>query len=97
MLLIIFGTNHLYRLLIRNLFSFRCCFKGPEEEYPRKLDCMEFVCRSPSDYYKAGNSPYLTARYSMNPDHGFIWTTVGPIVFNKNDNEDEINALIDCR
>ena len=59
---------------------------------------MEFVCRSPSDYYKAGNSPYLTARYSVNTDQGFIWTTVGPIVFNKKEEiEDEINGLIDCR
>lgn len=56
---------------------------------------MEFVCRSPSDYYKVNNSPYLTSRYEFKTDHGFIWTSIGPIIFDReHDNEDELNSFI---
>ena len=47
---------------------------GPEEDLPRKLECMEFVMHAPSDYYKLKNTPYpppLTERGT-----GFIWTTL---------------------
>ncbi|KOB75228.1 GATA zinc finger domain containing protein 1, partial [Operophtera brumata] len=27
---------------------------GPEEELPRKLECMEWVMHAPADYYRAG-------------------------------------------
>lgn len=46
---------------------------GPEEDLPRKLECMEFVMHAPSDYFKLKNSPYpptLTEKGG-----GFIWTT----------------------
>ncbi|KYN36290.1 GATA zinc finger domain-containing protein 1 [Trachymyrmex septentrionalis] len=47
---------------------------GPEEDLPRKLECMEFVMHAPSDYFKLKNSPYpppLTEKGA-----GFIWTTL---------------------
>ncbi|XP_046543604.1 GATA zinc finger domain-containing protein 1-like [Haliotis rubra] len=51
---------------------------GPEEDLPRKLEFMEFVCHAPSDYYKAKNAPY----HSLNsqPDLCYIWTNIGPQV-----------------
>lgn len=52
---------------------------------------MEFVCRSPSDYYKASNSPYLTARPSIKEEFGYIWTRLGPVIFSKGDNENDLN------
>ncbi|KAJ1527194.1 hypothetical protein ONE63_008725 [Megalurothrips usitatus] len=45
---------------------------GPDEDIPRKLECMEFVMHAPSDYYKA-NTPYPPT----NPPESrksFIWT-----------------------
>ncbi|XP_063977835.1 GATA zinc finger domain-containing protein 1 [Diachasmimorpha longicaudata] len=47
---------------------------GPEEDLPRKLECMEFVMHAPSDYYKLKNTPYpplLTENGS-----GYIWTSL---------------------
>lgn len=49
---------------------------GPEEDIPRKLECLEFVCHAPSDYYKAEKSPYPTI--PTKPESGFIWTRFGP-------------------
>ncbi|KAG8223285.1 hypothetical protein J437_LFUL001562 [Ladona fulva] len=45
---------------------------GPEEDIPRKLDCMDFIMHAPSDYFKAKNSPYPTL--SSREDGYFIWT-----------------------
>ncbi|XP_076678966.1 GATA zinc finger domain-containing protein 1 [Andrena cerasifolii] len=47
---------------------------GPEEDLPRKLECMEFVMHAPSDYYKLKNTlypPALTERGT-----GYIWSTI---------------------
>ncbi|KAK0163514.1 hypothetical protein PV327_007189 [Microctonus hyperodae] len=47
---------------------------GPEEDLPRKLECMEFVMHAPSDYYRLKNTPYpppLTESGS-----GYIWTSL---------------------
>ncbi|KAH0948997.1 hypothetical protein HN011_006909 [Eciton burchellii] len=47
---------------------------GPEEDLPRKLECMEFVMHAPSDYFKLKNTPYpplLTER-----GMGYVWTTL---------------------
>ncbi|KAL6429967.1 hypothetical protein ACFW04_007653 [Cataglyphis niger] len=47
---------------------------GPEEDLPRKLECMEFVMHAPSDYFKLKNTPYppmLTEK-----GIGYIWTTL---------------------
>ncbi len=51
-------------------------FLGPEEDIPRKLDCMQFVCHAPSDYYKSRFSPYPTL--NMKVESGFVWTRFGP-------------------
>lgn len=51
---------------------------GPEEDIPRKLECLEFVCHAPSDYYKAERSPYPTL--PIKPESGYIWTRLGPRV-----------------
>ncbi|XP_017770067.1 PREDICTED: GATA zinc finger domain-containing protein 1 [Nicrophorus vespilloides] len=50
---------------------------GPEEEVPRKLECMEFIMHAPSDYYKTKNSPYPMVYPT--PEPGFIWTRLEPI------------------
>lgn len=68
--------------MIRNLcsplpeegFSPETYIIGPEEDLPRKLECMEFVMHAPSDYYKLKNTPYpprLTEK-----GMGYIWTTL---------------------
>lgn len=49
---------------------------GPEEDIPRKLECMEFVCHAPSEYFKAKNAPYPVFPYK--PESCFIWTRIGP-------------------
>lgn len=50
---------------------------GPEEDIPRKLEYMEFVCHAPSEYYKARKSPYPVQK-PPGPECGFIWTRIGP-------------------
>ncbi|GFQ86767.1 GATA zinc finger domain-containing protein 1 [Trichonephila clavata] len=49
---------------------------GPEEEIPRKLECFEFVCHAPSEYYMAKNTPYPII--PERPDCGYVWTRIGP-------------------
>ncbi|CAL4122657.1 unnamed protein product, partial [Meganyctiphanes norvegica] len=49
---------------------------GPEEDIPRKLEYMEFVCHAPSDYFKDRTSPYSTQIYQ--PHSCFVWTRMGP-------------------
>uniref|UniRef100_A0A2R5L685 GATA zinc finger domain-containing protein 1 n=1 Tax=Ornithodoros turicata TaxID=34597 RepID=A0A2R5L685_9ACAR len=51
---------------------------GPEEEVPRKLECMSFVCHAPSEYFKAKNTPYRMK--PSGPESCFIWTRLGPQV-----------------
>ncbi|CAG2180186.1 unnamed protein product [Oppiella nova] len=62
-------------------------FLGPEEDIPRKLECMNFVCHAPSDYYKDRYSPYPTLL--SRPESGFIWTRIGPQM-TKISNKDQI-------
>ncbi|KAI4467411.1 gata zinc finger domain-containing [Holotrichia oblita] len=50
---------------------------GPEEDIPRKLECMDFVMHAPSDYYKASNTPYPNVHPAAEP--GFIWSSLKPI------------------
>lgn len=47
---------------------------GPEEDLPRKLECMEFVMHAPSDYYKLKNTPYPPPPTEHGT--GYIWTTL---------------------
>jgi len=51
---------------------------GPDEEVPRKLECMEFICHAPSDYYKAHNAPYPMPAAGNIFSQGYIWTRIGP-------------------
>jgi len=60
-------------------------YLGPEEETPRKLECMEFVCHAPSDYYKSRSSPYPTLPDRV--DKGFIWTRIGPKIVSRQELE----------
>jgi len=49
---------------------------GPEEELPRKMEFMEFVCHAPSDYFRAKDAPYKTV--NPEPTLSYIWTSIGP-------------------
>jgi hypothetical protein len=49
---------------------------GPEEDLPRKMEYMEFVCHAPSDYYRNSKSPYPTLNNS--PELCYIWSSLGP-------------------
>lgn len=54
---------------------------GPEEDIPRKLECMEFIMHAPSDYYKTMQSPYPVI--TPTTESGFIWTRLGPVKMRK--------------
>ncbi|XP_076455855.1 GATA zinc finger domain-containing protein 1-like [Babylonia areolata] len=49
---------------------------GPEEDIPRKMEYMDFVCHAPSEYFKALRTPYPVI--GSQPDLCFIWTSLGP-------------------
>ena len=49
---------------------------GPEEDIPRKMEFLDFVCHAPSDYFRARNTPYPLVQ--RDPDLCFIWTSLGP-------------------
>ncbi|GBM10275.1 GATA zinc finger domain-containing protein 1 [Araneus ventricosus] len=49
---------------------------GPEEDFPRTLDCLEFVCHSPSEYYHVKNPAH--PEVPEKPVCGFAWTSKGP-------------------
>ncbi|KAJ3609721.1 hypothetical protein NHX12_024232 [Muraenolepis orangiensis] len=49
---------------------------GPEEDLPRKMDYLEFVCHAPSEYFKSWSSPFPTI--PICPEKGYIWTHLGP-------------------
>ncbi|KAK3609860.1 hypothetical protein CHS0354_015051 [Potamilus streckersoni] len=51
---------------------------GPEEDLPRKMEYMEFVCHAPSDYFKAKKAPYPTI--SSKPELCYIWSSIRPVV-----------------
>ncbi|OWF48681.1 GATA zinc finger domain-containing protein 1-like [Mizuhopecten yessoensis] len=47
---------------------------GPEEDLPRKMEFMEFVCHAPSDYFKCKQGPYPTI--SRDPNLCYVWTNI---------------------
>uniref|UniRef100_A0A3P9LVE9 GATA zinc finger domain containing 1 n=2 Tax=Oryzias TaxID=8089 RepID=A0A3P9LVE9_ORYLA len=49
---------------------------GPEEDLPRKMEYLEFVCHAPSEYFKSQSSPFPTI--PICPEKGYIWTHIGP-------------------
>lgn len=53
-------------------------FVGPDEDFPRKLSCMEFIMHAPSDYYYNKNMPYPPPDIENNSTAtgGFIWTSM---------------------
>lgn len=48
---------------------------GPNEDFARKLDTMEFVMHAPSDYYRTSNSPY-PIRGKSEGHNNFIWANL---------------------
>lgn len=50
---------------------------GPEEDIPRKLECVEFVMHAPSDYFKVRNTPFPSTHVD-GCDSNFIWTRLTP-------------------
>lgn len=51
---------------------------GPEEDLPRSMEYMEFVCHAPSEYFKCTSGPYPTV--SQKPDLCYIWTTTENLI-----------------
>ena len=51
---------------------------GPDEDIPRKLDYLQFVCHAPSEYFHDKYSPYATK--SFKPESCFIWSKMGPVI-----------------
>lgn len=49
---------------------------GPEEDLPRKIEYLEFVCHAPSEYFKSRSTPFPTI--PIRPEKGYIWTHIGP-------------------
>uniref|UniRef100_A0A3B4BIA8 GATA zinc finger domain-containing protein 1 n=1 Tax=Periophthalmus magnuspinnatus TaxID=409849 RepID=A0A3B4BIA8_9GOBI len=49
---------------------------GPEEDLPRKMEYLEFVCHAPSEYFKSRTSPFPTI--PIRQEKGYIWTHIGP-------------------
>ncbi|KAK2087865.1 GATA zinc finger domain-containing protein 1 [Saguinus oedipus] len=49
---------------------------GPEEDLPRKMEYLVFVCHAPSEHFKSRSSPFPTV--PTRPEKGYIWTHVGP-------------------
>uniref|UniRef100_A0A3B4G087 GATA zinc finger domain-containing protein 1 n=1 Tax=Pundamilia nyererei TaxID=303518 RepID=A0A3B4G087_9CICH len=49
---------------------------GPEEDLPRKMEYLEFVCHAPSEYFKSRSTPFPTI--PIRPEKGYIWTHIGP-------------------
>lgn len=48
---------------------------GPEEDLPRKMEYLEFVCHAPSEYFKSRSSPFPVI--PIRPEKGYIWTHIG--------------------
>ncbi|ELU06486.1 hypothetical protein CAPTEDRAFT_169638 [Capitella teleta] len=64
---------------------------GPEEDLPRTMDCFEFICHAPSEYFKSKTSPFPTR--SLTPEIGFIATSIGSPVISKVPTSDEMNLM----
>lgn len=49
---------------------------GPEEDLPRKMEYLDFVCHAPSEYFKSRSSPFPTI--PLRQEKGYVWTHIGP-------------------
>lgn len=66
---------HFYCIVVLYVFT---NISGPEEDLPRKMEYMEFVCNAPSDYFRNVKTPYPTIDNS--PELCYIWSSLGPEV-----------------
>ncbi|XP_064410358.1 GATA zinc finger domain-containing protein 1 [Latimeria chalumnae] len=62
---------------LRDQFDPATYIVGPEEDFPRKMEYLEFVCHAPSEYFKSRSSPFPTV--PTKPEKGYIWTRIGPM------------------
>jgi len=58
---------------------------GPEEDNPRKLNCMTFICNCPSDYFNVKDYPCPPITEPTN-EVGICWTSLGPSLLHKESN-----------
>ncbi|XP_061902130.1 GATA zinc finger domain-containing protein 1-like [Entelurus aequoreus] len=49
---------------------------GPEEDLPRKMEYLDFVCHAPSEYFRSRSSPFPTL--ACRAERGYIWTHITP-------------------
>lgn len=76
-------TSILGSVFIQYVLSIHWCnnkiFQGPEEDLPRKLNCMEFVSHASSDYFKV-SGPYPgvdLGKANHYQNKNVIWTSIG--------------------
>ena len=62
---------------------------------PRTMDCFEFVCHAPSEYFRSKSTPYPTQ--SRKPEIGYISAPLEPPVITKVPSQDEIYGLTEER
>ncbi|CAI9735015.1 zinc finger domain-containing 1-like [Octopus vulgaris] len=62
----------------KNRFDPSTYILGPEEDLPRKLEFMEFVCHAPSDYYKCFKQPYPCM--TNTPELSYVWSPFQPCI-----------------
>ncbi|XP_038077434.1 GATA zinc finger domain-containing protein 1-like [Patiria miniata] len=60
----------------KNHFEPSTYILGPEEELPRSLEYLEFVCHTPSEYYRSRTTPLPVD--SLREEKGFVWSSVIP-------------------
>ena len=73
-----FISQIISQIMILSMDAFQtitCSFLGPEEDIPRCMECFEFVCHAPSEYYKCINSPFGVKHEG--PDMAYVSTTMG--------------------
>lgn len=63
-------------------FELRNFVLGPEEDIPRKLECMEFVCNATIDYFKP-SSPYSVLKAKVDTNRGYVWSRLGHKIVTK--------------
>jgi hypothetical protein len=59
------------------------------------MECFEFVCHAPSEYFKCKSSPYPTK--TLVPEIGFISADIGPSGIQKVPSRDELYGLTEER
>ncbi|GFY74018.1 GATA zinc finger domain-containing protein 1 [Trichonephila inaurata madagascariensis] len=59
----------------KNQFDPTTYILGPEEEFPRTLDCFQFICHSPNEYFQMKSSSHPVVREP--PVCGYARTSKG--------------------